>query len=134
MLCDLQAMKPAGERDLESFDPNDEVLLRCFTIPALLDSLRVGRFDTHQGAKTDVVLMWVLGVHLNDEADKLADPIFEDLLAIYSNMWREEIANWWAHVPEAYQDENRSTLQQKERTLATTLSGWKRRRAVAGAD
>jgi hypothetical protein len=128
MLCDLNAMKPAEKRDHENFEPNDEVLLRCFTIPALLDSLRVGYLDTDQGAKTDIVLMWALGMHLEAEADKLADPVFDGLVAIYGTMCRERIANWWSHVSEEYRDENKPTLQQRELDLSSTLSQWRSRR------
>ena len=128
MLCDLNAMKPDVERDQENFDPNDEVLLRCFTIPALLDSLRAGSFDTDQGAKNDIVLMWAIGMHLEAEADKLSIPVFDGLVAIYSTMCRERIASWWRHVSEECRDENEPTLQQREHELSSTLSQWRSRR------
>jgi hypothetical protein len=130
MLCDLQAMKPVAERDLDNFDPNDEVLLRYFTIPVLLDGLRTGTFDTGQGAKTDIILGWALGMHLEDEADKLTDEVFAGLVRLYTTRVREEIDNWWRHVPEAYKEENHVMLQQKESTLASTLNHWHGRREV----
>jgi hypothetical protein len=134
MLCDLQEMKPVEEQDLENFDPNDEVLLRCFVIPALLDSLRMGQFDTEQGAKTDNILLWALGMHLDDEADKLTADVFAGLRAIFCAMTREHTAAWWSHIPAAYRDENRLLLEQRESALSTTLDRWQSTRSGAGAE
>jgi hypothetical protein len=134
MLCDLQAMRPVEQRDVENFEPNDEVLLRCFVIPALLDSLRNGRFDTAQGAKTDNILLWALGMHLDADADTLTEAVFDGLLSIFSAMSREHTANWWSHIPAAYWDENRPMLQQRQQALASTLSRWQSSRSGAGAE
>jgi hypothetical protein len=133
MLCDLQAMKPAHERDSENFDPNDEVLLRCFTIPALLDGLRTGQFDTGRGAKTDIILLWAVGMHLQAEADQLSAETFEALIGIYAAMSREHISEWWEHVSEEYREANRPTYEQRGRDLDSILSQWRDRRSSAAA-
>jgi hypothetical protein len=64
-LYDLERGKSEEERDWENFDPNDEVLLRSFVLPELLDALRSGNCDTKIGmSKTEMVLQWSLGVYL----------------------------------------------------------------------
>lgn len=135
MLFDLEQRKPEAERDYDNFDPNDEVLVRAFVIPELLDALRHGRFDTSQGmSKTENILVFALNMHLHAEAANFTDLVFEELATIYETLSAKRTRNWWQHIPDEYKEENRSTLEKSERALTEQLNEWRMQRAGSRAE
>jgi hypothetical protein len=134
MLFDLEQRKPEAERDYDNFDPNDEILVRIFVIPELLDALRHGRFDTAQGTKTENILLLGLGLHLQAEAAHLTELVFEELIVMYETLSSKFTDNWWRHIPDEYKEENRPMLEKSERALVDQLNQWRGLRAANRAE